>query len=126
MVHLSADNIAVPVQSKHYESERELQRHQESYMRREQQLQARLAELEQRLQHTAGPASADSTAADADEADAGAEPGAGHEQRIPSSRSRRPPKDQPLTLETVQNQVTAGAVSACKAPAMIQVLARAD
>lgn len=74
-------------------------------MRREEQLQAQLAELEQRLQHTAGSGSPDSAAAgDADDAEAVADAGGSSELRGASSR-RRPPKDQPVTLAAVQNQV---------------------
>jgi hypothetical protein len=75
-------------------------------MRREEQLRARLAELEARLQQTGGghPDSTAAAAADADEAELGAEAEGRLDLRL-GSRSSRRPKDQPLTLESVQGQV---------------------
>lgn len=80
-------------------------------MRREEQLGARVAELEARLQQTGGraPGHADSTAAaaaaDAEEAEPGALEAGGRPDLRLGSRSSRRPKDQPLTLESVQGQV---------------------
>jgi predicted transcriptional regulator len=93
----------VCLQSKHLESERELQRHQESYLRREQQLLARLAEVEERLRQQSGQAMSDSTAGDADDIDGEYDSDSPGQHR--SSTHKAPSKDQPLTLEAVQDQV---------------------
>lgn len=83
-------------------------------MRREEQLRARLAELEARLQQTDGgaPGHAHSAAAvaDADEAESGALEAGGRPDLRLGGCSSRQPKDQPLTLESVQGQV---GVSGC-------------
>jgi hypothetical protein len=93
------------VQGKHFECERELQRHQDSYMRREEQLQARLAELEQRLNQATPQEDAHSAAADADAAADEADSGRLASEQHRSSNHRGPSKAQPLTLEVVQHQV---------------------
>jgi hypothetical protein len=94
------------LQTKHLESERELQRHQESYLRREQQLLARLADVEERLRQQSGQAMSDSTAGDADdingEYDSSSPSSPGHHR---PSTHKEPTKNQPLTLEAVQDQV---------------------
>lgn len=78
-------------------------------MRREEQLRVRLAELEARLQQTGdgapGHAHSAAAVADADEADPGALETGGRPDLRLGGRSSRRPKDQPLTLESVQGQV---------------------
>ena len=107
------------LQAKHKEAERELQRHQQSYMRREEQLAARLLELEQRLQAAGGqgrPAADGAAPADADAvADVGNS--SSHECISPSSRKAGGAKGraQPLTLEVVQQQVGGGVSKSCQA-----------
>lgn len=98
--HCADTNLSF-LQGKHQESERELQRHQESYMRREEQLQARLSDLEQRLQQAGGQGS-DVNA----DADAVTDVDSSSNVRCSPSGARAALKaHQPLTMEAVQQQV---------------------
>lgn len=78
-------------------------------MRREEQLQARLAELEQRLNQATPQEDTDSAAVDADAAVDEPDSSRLVSEQHRSSNRRGPFKAQPLTLEIVQHQVRWGA-----------------